>query len=426
MENEYNGGENFNLKEVLLKERGKPFLQKCSSFQEYISSNIKQNQNLYFREIHSPASRETLVKLLGSQETKKMLMFGSNNYLDLANDEKVWEGTLKYIKKYGHGVGGPPILNGYTRLHKQLEERLSDLKKTEETLLYASGYSANTDIALAIPDTNDLFMFDKLSHASLVSGLRRRSGSVYFKHNDCEDLQRKITNHKAKYDVNDTFIAVEGVYSMDGNTSHLDKIIEIKKNNNALLILDDAHGTTILGENGRGTAEHYGVCSDVDISMGTFSKSFAMTGGFISASKEIISYLRFFGNSYMFSASLPTSVIATILASLDLLDEDPFRRIKLLENVKYTYESLLAEGLDVPVKPEAGIISVRIPADVNIRRLNYSLHKKGIFVNSIEYPAVPMEQQRLRVSLMSSHTKEDINFLVECIKESLIENSFLY
>jgi len=238
--------------------------------------------------------------------------------------------------------------------------------------------------------------------------------AVNFSHNDVELLKQtleKTENLKYK----DRFVGVEGVYSMDGDIAPLDKIVPICKRNNAILIVDDAHGTGVMGIKGSGTAEHFGLDGQIDLTMGTFSKTFAVTGGFVAASKSIINYLRFFARSYMFSASLPPSVVATVLASLDVMEKEPELHQNLQDNINYTASCL--RQLGIPSNSLTPIFPLRVPPTMNIRKAGYELHQKGIFVNSVEYPAVPKSQQRFRISIMATHTKADIDRLMEVLIE---------
>lgn len=410
----YQGGENIDLSTVLLMNRNATFKERIGHFNELLEESILAKSNLYRRIILSPAGPEVMVKDIYNSEPQKMLMFGSNNYLDLANHPKVKEGVAKATQELGFGIGGPPLLNGTTRLHSELEEKLSDLKDTEDTVLFSSGYNANVGLVTAlIASKNDCILYDEYSHASFFDGIKMaKASATSFKHNNVSDLERilkETPNLKGK----NKFIAVEGVYSMDGDTAPLHQIVNIAKEHDALTVLDDAHGTLILGENGHGTAEMYNVQKDIDITMGTFSKAFGVTGGFVSGSKELTNYLRFFARSYMFSASLPVPVIAAVLAGIEISEKEPWHRHKLMENVQYAKSKLSVYG--VVTEPEAAIITLRVPEGMNIRKASFDFHQKGIFINSIEYPAVPLDEQRYRISIMSSHTRGQIDRLVDTV-----------
>jgi len=419
--NDYKGGENFDLRDILLKGRKMSFHKKLNYFSEFIQGVTTRNELQHMRCITSSADR--LVDVIDSHtgHVKQMLMFGSNNYLGLANHPYVKEYVIGIINKFGVGIGGPPLLNGYTILHKELEAQLAALKGCEDALIFSSGYGANVGLVTALLNNNDLVIYDKYSHASFTDGLKMSGAEgIHFSHNDAEELEKFLTRLKADTNRN-IFVGVEGVYSMDGDIAPLDKIVPMCKSNNAILILDDAHGTGVMGKNGRGTAEHFGMHGEVDISMGTFSKTFAASGGFVAASKPVINYLRFFARSYMFSASAPPTVIASILACLDVLENEKELLDRLRLNIDYTAQRFSQLGFEnnslTPIFP------LKVPEGMNIREAAFKFHQRGIFLNSIEYPAVPVSQQRFRISLMATHTKEDIDKLITAIEEIWSEHN---
>lgn len=410
---EYRGCENFDLRQMLIMGRKENLKDRTKLFETFIE-NLHRNKELqHLRCVVSPSDREVLVKDRYTGKTKKMLMFGSNNYLGLANHPYVIEKTKSAISKCGVGVGGPPLLNGYTNLHRELEERLAELKGSEDALIFSSGYGANVGLVSALVNSNDLILYDSHSHASLYDGIKMSgANSQPFEHNDVKDLNELILQTRS-YD--DKFIGVEGVYSMDGDTAPLDKIVKLAGANNAYIILDDAHGTGVMGKTGRGTAEHYNVEDKIDITMGTFSKTFSVTGGFITSSKSIINYLRFFARSYMFSASLPPAIAAAVLAGLDVIKNEPELLTALNDNIVYTKKALNQLGLNINSK--TSIIPLKVPIGMNIRKASHAFDELGIFLNSIEYPAVPISQQRFRISLMATHTKKDIDKLISVVEK---------
>ena len=407
------GGENFDLRDILIRGRKMNLKKKTEFFDSFIDELLSNKQMLHLRVISSPADREVKVVDSYTGEIRSMLMFGSNNYLGLANHPYIKEFVCRMIQKYGSGIGGPPLLNGYTALHRELEERLAHLKGAEDVLLFSSGYGANVGLVSALMNNEDLVIYDSYSHASFHDGIKMSGAqAVHFSHNDVELLEQTLERTESM-NFKDRFVGVEGVYSMDGDVAPLDKIVPICKRNNAILIVDDAHGTGVMGVDGSGTAEHFGLEGKVDITMGTFSKTFAVTGGFVAASKSIINYLRFFARSYMFSASLPPTVVASVLAALDVMEKEPELVNKLKDNIKYTTQCLTQLGF--PANSLTPIFPLRVPVNMNIRNASFEFHQRGIFINSIEYPAVPKSQQRFRISIMSTHTKEDIDRLMEAI-----------
>ncbi len=238
--------------------------------------------------------------------------------------------------------------------------------------------------------------------------------SCMFAHNDVSNL-KTILDQASRRAHNDLFVGVEGVYSMDGDIAPLDRILSLCRAYGARLIVDDAHGTGVMGPHGRGTAEEFGLEGEVDITMGTFSKAFAVSGGFVAAAKPIIDYLRYFARSYMFSASLPPVVIATVLAGLDVMEQEPERLTQLRQNIATATAALRRIGFSSP--SQSAIIPLRVPVEMDIRRAAKLFHERGIFLNSIEYPAVPVSQQRFRISIMATHTNEDIARLVSAVEE---------
>lgn len=388
------------------------FAARMNYFTTLLDSTFANYQTMYMRLIDSPADREVEIIETSTGRRKKMLMFGSNNYLGLANHPHVREAVKKVVDAYGVGLAGPPLLNGYTGLHRLLEERLSALKHAEDTLIFPTGYGANVGLVTCLTGRHDRVLFDEYHHASLRDGLRMAMvPSRSFRHNDAGELRTLLTTPQPQ-SIGDTFVCVEGVYSMDGDLAPLPEVVPLCRQRNAVLILDDAHGTGVMGEAGTGTAEHFGLEDAIDISMGTFSEAFGVVGGFVSSSRPIVSYMRVFARSHIFSASLPPVVIAAVLAGLDVIEREPWLRDQLRANVGYAVEGLRRLGFDL--RPESAIIALRVPVQMNIREAALRFHDAGVFVNCVEYPAVTLDQQRFRVSLMATHTKEDIDRLVEC------------
>jgi len=289
------------------------------------------------------------------------------------------------------------------------------MKKKEDAVIFSSGYSANIGIVTSLLNRHDLILYDELSHASLVDGLTiHRKKALRFRHNDVENLSHMLQKY-GNQPHRDVFVSVEGVYSMDGDIARLDKIVPVCKEHHAVVILDDAHGTGVMGEKGYGTAEHFDVEDGIDVAMGTFSKAFAVTGGFVCASKPLIDYLRFFARSYMFSAALSPMVLAAVDAALDIIEKEPHRRKQLAANIQYFTQKLNTSGFDIHTLTP--IFALPVPEYMEIRKAAYQFHQRGIFLNAVEYPAVPRHLQRFRISLMSDHTQEDIDRLITAIEE---------
>lgn len=357
------------------------------------------------------------VYLSDEDRTVSMLMFGSNNYLGLANHPKVKERVARAIDKWGCGVAGPPLLNGYCSLIEELEARLAHQKGQEDTLIYSSGYAANVGMVSGLVQSADSVFYDAYSHSSFIDGLRLAGArGTRFPHNDATELANTIAGRRRRPGT-DTYIAIEGVYSMDGDIADLPNIAKVARQNDAILIVDDAHGSGVIGDRGHGVGEYYGLSDQIDVLMGTFSKSFAVSGGFISSSKAIVEMLRWFSRAYMFSASPSPTVISAVLAGLDVLDNEPDRIRRLKRNVEFCSQELNALAHGFQTLPNTAILVLPVPQSVNIRRMNQHFEEAGIFLNPVEYPAVALEEQRFRISLSADHTKQDIRRLVEVTDE---------
>lgn len=414
-EQEYRGGENFDLRDMLLRGRHMRLGDRTRFFGGFLQDLEEHGELLTRRCVSSAANREVQVIDPETGAAHAMLMFGSNNYLGLATHPHLRERAIDALRAFGAGVGGPPLLNGYTTLHRELEQRLAALKGAEDALVFSSGYAANVGLVNGLMQKSDVVYFDAYSHASFSDGLKL-SGvrALSFPHNDIVRLRAMLEEDKARRS-GDIYIAVEGVYSMDGDLAPLPELVALCRTYDAILVVDDAHGTGVMGANGGGTAEHFGVESDVPITMGTFSKTFAVTGGFIAGPKPVIDYLRYFARSYMFSASLSPAIVATVLAGLDVLEQEPELRWRLRQNVAYAAARLNSIGFTV--RPETAIIPLHVPAWMDIRHASRLFHERGMFVNSIEYPAVPVAQQRFRISIMATHTGNDIDRLVHAVQD---------
>jgi glycine C-acetyltransferase len=414
-EQEYRGGENFDLRDMLLRGRHLRLADRTRFFGGFLQDLEEHGELLTRRCISSAADREVQVTDPETGESHAMLMFGSNNYLGLATHPHLRECGADALREFGAGVGGPPLLNGYTSLHCTLEKRLAALKGTEDALIFSSGYAANVGLVTGLMQKSDTVLYDAFSHASFCDGIKMSGVQARsFPHNDMDQL-REMLEAERPTRAGDCYVAVEGVYSMDGDLAPLPELIAICHDYDAILIVDDAHGTGVMGANGGGTAEHFGVDNAVPITMGTFSKTFAVTGGFIAGPKSVIDYLRYFARSYMFSASLSPVVVATVLAGLDVLEQEPERLWRLRQNVAYAAACLNRIGF--AVRPETAIIPLRVPEWMDIRHASRLFHERGMFVNSIEYPAVPIAQQRFRISIMATHTGNDIERLVNAVHD---------
>lgn len=402
------------LRRILGRARKIDLRARASSFKEFWESAIEAHQSLYFREIIGPHGREVMVKDPFTGQTRKMLMFGSNNYLGLADHPYIKEKVIEAIEQFGVGIGGPPMLNGYTRLMRELEDRLAELKCTESAIIFPTGYQANLSLISCLTERSDLLLVDEAHHASLFDGLKMiETPYLTYRHNDVEDLEELLIAHRDE--ARDAFVFVEGVHSMDSDLAPIPELVKVCRKHSTYLVVDDAHGTGVVGKTGRGVAEHFDMEGEVDIMMGTFSKAFATVGGFVAGPSHIIAYLKFYARPYMFSAALPPTVLATVHACLDILEREPERVQQLRDNVDYISEGLRTQGFEL--NPQGGSIPLLVPREMNIRKAAYAFHELDLFMNPIEWPAVPYDKQRFRISIMSTHTREDLDRLLAAVED---------
>ncbi len=409
-----------NLRDILVHGRKLSFDARTKFFSAWLENLKNENlDGLHLRIVTSPMDRVVRVRDHSGFE-QEMVMFGSNSYLGLGVHPYVKKRVVKAIDEYGVGVGGPPLLNGYTKLHRELELRLAAYEGTEDTVLYGSGYSANVGLMSCIPTKTDAIIYDADSHASFTDGVDLGGyATTSFRHNDVADLEAHLA--AVQNIEGDRFVGVEGVYSMNGDVVPLDEVVRLCKKYRAILVLDDAHGTGITGPGGSGTAQKFGVHGDVEITLGTFSKAFGVSGGFVSCSKAVADYLRMFSRAYIFSASLSPVVVAAVLAGLDLLESEPQIHAQLKRNIQYLANGL--RNIGFPATEDSAILPLPVPLAMNIRAAAHAFHRRGIFINHLEYPAVPPARQRFRISVMATHTTEDLDRLLTAVEEVWAEFS---
>lgn len=371
----------------------------------------------YFRMIES--DQDTEVTING----KKVLMFGSNAYLGLTNHPKVKEAAIDAIKKYGTGCAGSRFLNGTLDLHIELEKRLAEFVGKEDAIIYSTGFQVNLGVVSCLTGREDYILWDELDHASIIEGHRLSfSTKLKYKHNDMESLEKQLQKcepDKVK------LIVIDGVFSMEGDIANLPEIVALAKKYDASVMVDEAHGIGVLGNQGRGTCDHFGVTKDVDLIMGTFSKSFASIGGFIAADNEIINYLRHNSRSYIFSASNTPAATAAANAALDIMLNEPERRERLWELTNYALKGFREMGCEIG-HTSTPIIPLFIRDNDKTFKITCELFEAGIFVNPVVTPAVAPQDTLIRFSLMATHTKEQLDFALEAIEKCLKKNGVLH
>ena len=362
----------------------------------------------YFRAISSEQDTEVLM------HGKKVLMFGSNSYMGLTNDPRVIEASVQATRKYGTGLAGSPFLNGTLDIHKQLEARLAEYVGKEDAMLYSTGFGVNLGVVSTLTGREDYIILDEQDHASIIEG-RRLSFSNYLKyrHNDMsslEDQLRKTEPDKVK------LIVTDSVFSMEGDVADLPAIVELAKKYNASVMVDEAHGIGVFGEGGRGVCNHYGVQDDVDLIMGTFSKSFASLGGFIATDKEITNFLRHHSRSYIFTASITPGSVAAVNASLDIMLSEPERMKHLWYITNFALKSFREMGCEIG-NTSTPIIPLFIRDDYKTFQVTHDLLEEGVFVNPVVSPAVAPKDTLIRYTLMATHTQEQVERSLEAIEK---------
>ena len=362
----------------------------------------------YFREIES--DQDTEVSIGG----KKVLMFGSNAYLGLTNHPKVTEAAIEATKKYGTGCAGSRFLNGTLDIHVQLEKRLAEFVGKEDAMSFSTGFQVNEGILSCMTGREDYIIWDEFDHASIIEGIRLSfSTKLKYKHNDMESLEKQL--QKCEPD-KIKLIVTDGVFSMEGDIANLPEIIRLAKKYNANVMVDEAHSIGVFGKNGRGTCDHFGVANDVDLIMGTFSKSFASLGGFIAADKDTINYLRHHARTYIFSASCTPASIAAANASLDIMLNEPERMESLWKLTNYALDGFRQMGCEI-----GNTSTPIIPLFIRDNNLTFTIVRElfdnGIFVNPVVSPAVASQDTLIRFSLMATHTIEQLDFALDSIRK---------
>lgn len=358
----------------------------------------------YFRCIDS--EQDTEVTMSG----RKVLMFGSNSYLGLTNHPRIKEAAIEAVRKYGTGCAGSRFLNGTLDIHLQLENELAEFVGKDEALVYSTGFQVNLGVLSCLTGRRDTILCDELDHASIVDGRRLSFSTVRkFRHNDMEHLERELERCDA-----DTIklIVVDGVFSMEGDIANLPEIVRLKEKYNASIFVDEAHGLGVLGNMGRGTCDHFGVTKDVDLIMGTFSKSLATIGGFVAGDKEVINYIRHNARSYIFSASNTPAATAAAIEALHIMKEEPERLENLWKVTNYALENFRSLGFEIG-STSTPIIPIYIRDTEKTFMVTKMLWDEGIFINPVVPPACSPQDTLIRFSLMATHTKEQVDRALE-------------
>ena len=368
----------------------------------------------------SPRSRIDVVEQLRHQKLSNLINLASYNYLGLSYRPEVIEASRQAVLQYGTGSSGSPILSGTTELHEELQTKIAAFKNKESCLLFPSGYSANLGVIAGLMRAGDLVVTDQFAHASIVDGIILSKAQVrYFRHNNAADLDRKLKDFSGR-----KLVIVEGVYSMDGDLANLPEIVEVAQRNGARIMIDEAHSAFLFGKNGRGVAEHFGLDDEIDIHLGTFSKSLGGQGGYVVGSRKLIRYLKGFGRSHVFSCALAPGVVGGLIKACEIARDEPQLRDKLWENTALLQALLRERNVDIG-DSKSQVIPIMIRDDDRVFKVAEDMIHHGVYLNPVRYPAVGKHRSRLRISVTSSHTADELHAAAEIIARVLDKHGFL-
>ncbi len=370
----------------------------------------------YFREIEGKQGTEVIM------EGRRVLMFGSNAYTGLTGDQRIIDAGCAAMQKYGSGCAGSRFLNGTLDIHVELEKELAEFVGKDEALCFATGFTVNSGVISQVVDRNDYVICDDRDHASIVDGRRLSFATqLKFKHNDMEDLEKQL--QKCEPD-RIKLIVVDGVFSMEGDLCKLPEIIELKKKYNATVMVDEAHGIGVFGRQGRGVCDHFGLTKDVDLIMGTFSKSLASIGGFIAADSSVINWLRHTARTYIFSASCTPAATAAAREALHIIQQEPERLEALWSVTNYALKRFREEGFEIG-DTESPIIPLYVRDTDKTFMAVAKAFNEGVFINPVIPPACAPQDTLVRYALMANHTREQVDESVEKLKKVFKELEIL-
>ncbi|MEX0878536.1 MAG: aminotransferase class I/II-fold pyridoxal phosphate-dependent enzyme [Thermoanaerobaculia bacterium] len=384
-----------------------PVFEKCYRYED--AARVRQTGYYsFFRVLESAQDPEVVI------EGRRLVMMGSNNYLGLTNDPRVKEAAIEAIRRYGSGCAGSRFLNGTLDLHVRLEQRLAEFMRQEAAVTFSTGFQVNLGAISCLVGKGDTVYLDKQDHACIIDGARLSFGNVKrFKHNDPADLRRQMRNDS---EAKGRLVVIDGVFSMEGDIAPLPDILSVAREFASGVMVDDAHGIGVLGKTGRGTAEHFGLEHDVDLIMGTFSKSMASVGGFIAGNATVIDYIKHRARTLIFSAAPPPASAAAALATVEIMDREPQRRERLWENTRFFADGLRSLGFDTG-DSRTPVVPVVVGEDLTALRMVHRLQEEGIFVNCVLSPATPPGRALIRTSLMATHNQEQLVRALEAFEK---------
>ncbi len=395
---------------------GEDPLNLLGPFNQWYQEALPNGYYLYSEPLETAPTTHVEVRDRKTGEVRRLLNLASYNYLGISYRDEVKRAAIEATERYGLGASGSPILSGTFDIHLQLAEGIARFKDKEASILFPTGYSANVGFISSLMRAGDNILLDQYAHASVVDGaILAKSKTVFFRHNNPLDLERKLSRASGK-----KLVVVEGVYSMDGDVCTLPEIVEVCKRHGARILIDEAHSTFLFGPNGRGVAEHFGLDKEIDFHLGTFSKTLGGQGGFVCGSRALVDYVNAFGRSRFFSCNLAPSLAAGLLAGLGIVSREPQLRAKLWSNVAYLRRRFAEEGVDIG-KSASQVMPVMVNNDAKVFEVAERTQERGLFLQPVTYPAVPKHKSRLRVSVSAAHSEEDLETAVQIIAGVLRE-----
>jgi len=389
---------------------GEDPLNLLGPFEEWLREALPHGYYLYSEPLQDAPTTRVRVRNRKTGEVKDLLNLASYNYLGISYRDEVKDAAIDALRRYGLGASGSPILSGTFDIHNELTQAIADFKEKDAAILFPTGYSANVGFISSLMRAGDTIFLDQYSHASVVDGaILGKSRTVFFRHNNPLDLERKLAGTKGK-----KLVVVEGVYSMDGDICVLPEIVEVSKRHGARILIDEAHSTFLFGPHGRGVAEHFDLENEVDFHLGTFSKSLGGQGGFVCGSKALIDYVNAFGRSRFFSCNLAPALAAGLLAGVRIVEQEPQLRAKLWSNVAFLRRRFEEEGIDIG-KSCSQVMPVLVNNDAKVFAVAEKIQDGGLFLQPVTYPAVPKHKSRLRISVSAAHSEEDLEQAVQVI-----------
>ncbi len=395
------------------RDNGLGIRESAALFTASVQQLSERGQNLYGRVLLEGTDAEVMVDYPHEDGERQMIMMASNNYLGLSTHPKCVAAARDAATKYGVGSGSSPLLAGTYPVTKELEAKLAKFKNTEDACVFSTGYSANVGVISAVVGKHDVVIVDRLAHASMVDGAKLSGANVkVFKHSDAEHLDR-VLSRCGSYGTK--LVAIEGIYSMDGDIAPVDEILKVCRKHDAMLLVDEAHSTGVLP--GGGAAAYFGLEGQIDLVVGTLSKAIGCCGGFVAGDHDLITYIRFFARSAMFSTAPSPPVMAAACAALDVIQDEPQRCKQLWENCRFMHSELKRLGFRVSDEPSP-IIPVIIGSMEAMQQMTLELHRNNICINSVIFPAVAKGSERLRISLTANHTREQLVEALRCLEQA--------